>query len=566
MSSKGRNGKKKKTGVTLEAYEVTLFILRVIVSVYCCMFFVAMPLFYHNKYFDIGDFKYTMFMYLTVTFLSLSSIMLVIHIIVLGVSGRIRLSYLKERFMAMSMTDLFVIAFGMASVISFLLSPIRTDEYPVFFLFNTDKNARVVNLPWEGYRGWNMGLRSQLMFVAMYFLISRLFMKSWKKDLICISLSSAFAVFLLGVLNRFHIDPLGMYDGLVEGYINKFLSTLGQATWYSSFMVVMLPVGMALYMFCDRKWTLDKCLLALYVSIGGATFVTQNSDSAYPAFAAIIVMMFAISFMNNERFLRFLEMMILMLGAMKVVGLFQILFPQRLTELDRMSLFVSQSPVTLVLLIALTGLYIVILKKTDSGRFDIIRYKRLRTAVVLCMAACVPLVIIIAYLNTKGMLPTDALAGVEYLTFNDSWGNNRGYTWRNTVEVMREPLWRSMIFTGPGPDCYPMVMYADDIRASMMHEFWNGEIVICAHNEWLNMLFNEGILGFVTYLGIFGSAFVSCARKYDNPVSLACASAIAGYFFHNMFCYQQILCTPMIFCVMALYDFLNANKEMHSEK
>jgi hypothetical protein len=566
MSSKGRNGKKKKTGVTLEAYEVTLFILRVIVSVYCCMFFVAMPLFYHNKYFDIGDFKYTMFMYLTVTFLSLSAIMLVIHIIVLGVSGRIRLSDLKERFMAMSMTDLFVIAFGMASVISFLLSPIRTDEYPVFFLFNTDKDARVVNLPWEGYRGWNMGLRSQLMFVAMYFLISRLFMKSWKKDLICISLSSAFAVFLLGVLNRFHIDPLGMYDGLVEGYINKFLSTLGQATWYSSFMVVMLPVGMALYMFCDRKWTLDKCLLALYVSIGGATFVTQNSDSAYPAFAAIIVMMFAISFMNNERFLRFLEMMILMLGAMKVVGLFQILFPQRLTELDRMSLFVSQSPVTLVLLIALTGLYIVILKKTDSGRFDIIRYKRLRTAVVICMAACVPLVIIIAYLNTKGMLPTDALAGVEYLTFNDSWGNNRGYTWRNTVEVMREPLWRSMIFTGPGPDCYPMVMYADDIRASMMHEFWNGEIVICAHNEWLNMLFNEGILGFVTYLGIFGSAFVSCARKYDNPVSLACASAIAGYFFHNMFCYQQILCTPMIFCVMALYDFLNGDKEMHSEK
>ncbi len=560
MSSKGRNGKKKKTGVTLEAYEVTLFILRVIVSVYCCMFFVAMPLFYHNKYFDIGDFKYTMFMYLTVTFLSLSAIMLVIHIIVLGVSGRIRLSYLKERFMEMSMTDLFVIAFGMASVISFLLSPIRTDEYPVFFLFNTDKDARVVNLPWEGYRGWNMGLRSQLMFVAMYFLISRLFMKSWKKDLICISLSSAFAVFLLGVLNRFHIDPLGMYDGLVEGYINKFLSTLGQATWYSSFMVVMLPVGMALYMFCDRKWTLDKCLLALYVSIGGATFVTQNSDSAYPAFAAIIVMMFAISFMNNERFLRFLEMMILMLGAMKVVGLFQILFPQRLTELDRMSLFVSQSPVTLVLLIALTGLYIVILKKTDSGRFDIIRYKRLRTAVVICMAACVPLVIIIAYLNTKGMLPTDALAGVEYLTFNDSWGNNRGYTWRNTVEVMREPLWRSMIFTGPGPDCYPMVMYADDIRASMMHEFWNGEIVICAHNEWLNMLFNEGILGFVTYLGIFGSAFVSCARKYDNPVSLACASAIAGYFFHNMFCYQQILCTPMIFCVMALYDFLNGDK------
>lgn len=554
MSSKGTIRKKKKSGVTLEAAEVTLFIFRVIVSVYCCLFFVAMPLFYHNRYFDIGDFKYTMFMYLTVTFLSLSAIMLVIHVTVLGLSGRITLSYLKERFMAMSITDLMVLIFGIASVISFLLSPVRTDEYPVFFLFNPNKGERVVNLPWEGYRGWNMGLRSQLMFVAIYFLISRLFMKSWKKDLLYLSLSSAFIVYLLGVLNRFHIDPLGMYDGLIEGYINKFLSTLGQATWYSSFMVVMLPVGMALYMFCDRKWTFNKCLLAVYVSIGGATFVTQNSDSAYPAFAAIVVTMFAISFIDNERFLRFLEMMILMLGAMKVVGLFQILFPERLTVLDRISLFVSQSPVTLILLIALIGLYIIFLRKTDAGRFEISRYRRVRTVLVICAAACVPLVVLTAYLNTKGMLPTDVLSGVEYLTFNDSWGNNRGFTWRNTVEVMREPLWRSMIFTGPGPDCYPMVMYADDIRATLMHEFWNGELVICAHNEWLNMLFNEGILGFVTYLGIFVSSFVSCARKYDNPVSLACASAIAGYFFHNMFCYQQILCTPMIFCVMALHE------------
>nr|MCR4787231.1 O-antigen ligase family protein [Lachnospiraceae bacterium] len=451
-----------------------------------------------------------------------------------------------------SVIDWFVIAFGIVSILSFLFSPNRTNEYPTFFLFKGGADTSVVNLPWEGYTGWNMGLRSQLMFVALYFLASRLFMKSWWKDFLYMMLGSAFIVFFLGVLHRFNIDPLTLYENLDEYYRYKFLSTLGQSSWYSSFMVVLMPLGMAFFLFEDNKRSVTNILLGAFVAVSGATFVTQNSDSAYPAFAAIVTIMFAISFMSNERFLKFWEMLIIFVTAMKVMGVFQLLFPQKATQLDSLSIFMSQSVVTWILLIVMIAAYILFRKMVQKNNFNIADHKSVRNIIVSVIIAAIPISIIITILNTKGIIHINALQDVGYLTFNDYWGNLRGYTWRNTVELMGEEMWRKMALLGPGPDCYATIVYATEPRATEIYNFWNHELVVCAHNEWLNMLFNEGILGLISYLGIFVSALIVFLKKAGNPVMTGCAASVAAYFFHNMFCYQQILCTPMIFLIMAL--------------
>ncbi len=561
MSKKGKKSKSQP----MSASDVTLYIFRILVTTYVCIFFVAMPLFYHDKYFDIGDFKYKMFMYITISFLTMAAIMLAVYIFALFKEKKINAASIKTSVKSLSLIDWFVIAFAVASILSYLFSPNRTNEFPVFYLFRGGEDSPVVNLPWEGYKGWNMGLRSQLVFCALYFLVSRLFMRSWRKDALFLMLASAFIVFFFGVLHRFHIDPLGLYENLEEYHMLKFLSTLGQSSWYSSFMVVLLPIGMAFFEFKQRKITVSNILLTIYVAMGGATFVTQNSDSAYLAFVAIVTVLFAVSFTSNDIFLNFLEMMIVMLGSMKIIGIFQILFPEKATQLDNLSFFVSKSIVTWVLLAVLIVFYIYIRKIFNGEKFLINEHKSIRNVLVALIIALLPLGILIGYLNTRGMLPVSALQGVEYLTFNDNWGNNRGYTWRNTIEVMREPLWKGMALTGPGPDCYATVAYAAEPRASEMQQFWAGEIVVCCHNEWLNMLFNEGILGFISYMGIFVSAVIIFMKKCDNPVAVAGIAAIFGYFFHNIFCYQQILCTPMIFCVIALCEWVRRTPDALTE-
>lgn len=544
--------KKKTKSQPMSASDVTLYIFRIIVSFYCCIFFIAMPLFYHNKYYDIGDFKYKMFMYITVIFLTVSAIMLVIYLICQIRAKKINLTSFKETIRSLSVIDWFVIAFAIVSILSFLFSPSRTSEYPTFFLFKGGEDTSVVNLPWEGYTGWNMGLRSQLFFVALYFLVSRLFMKSWARDFLYMMLGSAFIVFFLGVLHRFNVDPLALYEDLDEYYRYKFLSTLGQSSWYSSFMVVLMPIGMSFFIFNKKEKSVGNILLACFVAISGATFVSQNSDSAYLAFVFIVLILFAVSFADNRLFLKFWEMMIIMIAAMKIVGIFQIMFPEKATQLDKMSFFMSKSAATWILLAAVVAFYVFIRRKAKDDKFDITRYKKVRNVLVALVIACLPLGILTCYLNTKGMINIPAIQNAEYMTFNDGWGNSRGYTWKNTVEVMGEEMWRKMALLGPGPDCYATVMYATEPRATDMFNFWNQELVVCAHNEWLNMMFNEGILGIISYLGIFVSAFIIFIKKCNDPIMTGCAASIAAYFFHNMFCYQQILCTPMIFLIIAL--------------
>ena len=76
-------------------------------------------------------------------------------------------------------------------------------------------------------------------------------------------------------------------------------------------------------------------------------------------------------------------------------------------------------------------------------------------------------------------------------------------------------------------------------------------MLTCAHNEWLNALVNLGIVGVTAYIGIFVSAFRRFLKKADDyPELIAIAVSIVCYMGHNFFCYQQIICTPVIFILM----------------
>ena len=58
-------------------------------------------------------------------------------------------------------------------------------------------------------------------------------------------------------------------------------------------------------------------------------------------------------------------------------------------------------------------------------------------------------------------------------------------------------------------------------------------------------------MGGLAYLGIFVSAMVLFAKKsVKYPELIAPMMCVAAYFWHNFFCYQQIICTPIIFIIM----------------
>lgn len=533
---------RKKQAVTITSADISAFIVRVLVSAYTILLFVLLPLCYRDNYYDIGDFKYELFLKLTLWMLALIVPALLFYFISNCCCHTWKGTTVRQFFSSLSLLDRFVLLYLLACLISFVLSNYNTWQF-----FGEDAS----NPAWFGYNGWYMGLRTQLMLIALYFLVSRFFMKSWKFDLLICVLGASFLVFLLGILHRFLIDPLGLYEGIDASYHILFLSTIGQATWYSSFLCTIFPLGLFLFWYCDKTW--QRIALGIYAAVGFASLVTQNSDSAYLALAAFLSVLFLFSFQSVKHLRRFLEVLLTAALSMRVVGILQLIFTDRAVRLEKLSAFLSQNPLVWIVIFLIALLYFLLIFMDTNGRFSINSVKWAQKLGLIFIIAALPLGILCIYLTTTGHAPA-FFQNISYFVFNDDWGNSRGFTWKYSYSMFAEyPL--SLKLFGIGSDCFASYTYA--YHAADVSAKWGNSVLANAHNEWLNTLLTTGLFGLVSYAGIFVSAFVSFVKKQkDSIYLLAAAGCIASYFFHNMFCYQQVVCTPFIFLVIGLAEFI----------
>ena len=152
-----------------------------------------------------------------------------------------------------------------------------------------------------GYDGWFMGVMSQLFFVLAYIYVSRFWGYS-KSTIICM-VGAATICYQIGILQRFGFNPMGLYDGVGEADIEKFLSTLGQTSWYSSYAILIVPFGMYFYWTAQKTWV--RVLSGIFVAMGFGMLCTTNSDSAYVAMVLILMVFFKYALEDNEKMKRF---------------------------------------------------------------------------------------------------------------------------------------------------------------------------------------------------------------------------------------------------------------------
>ena len=86
---------------------------------------------------------------------------------------------------------------------------------------------------------------------------------------------------------------------------------------------------------------------------------------------------------------------------------------------------------------------------------------------------------------------------------------------------------------------------------------WGDSTLTNAHCEWMNELVCYGIVGAACFAGIFVSAvgrFYKAGRS--NPALIAVALCLLSYTGHNVFCYQQAVCTPFVFLILGMGERL----------
>ena len=539
---------KKKTDSMTTAQNLSDYFVKGIMLVYVFFMLVLYPLLYHDKYFDMGQSKYTIFKWVSIVGLSLMTVMWLIWML----SFKDKLKP-QEELKNFSVTDYFAAGFLLISILS--------------YLFAADRQMAL----W-GYNGWFMGVASQLFFVLAYFYVSRFW--SYSKATIVCMVGAAAICYIIGILQRFGFNPLGMYDGVGEADIEKFLSTLGQTSWYSSYAIMIVPFGMYFYWSTENNKVRVAC--GIFTALGFLMLCTTNSDSAYVAMALLLMVFFRYSLESNDKLKRFLEMSIIGIFAMRLAGWVYALFPERqrtyTTGDEKISKFVTSSTAMLVLLILLMVIYalfwVITNKPKDKEKtaFDISRYKtwiwRITVVAAILVIWGVAMCVILV---TTGKMPAalSALNDVSFFNFDLAWGNHRGFNWRAAWVAFTRANFKDLCI-GVGPDCFAAAM--DKYYYAEVDSYWGGLQLACAHNEWLNMLVTEGILGLVAYVGIFISS-VWRASKYvkDEPVLMALMAAILAYMGHNIFCYQQCICTPVVFIFMAMVEMIIRGKKRGAE-
>lgn len=461
-----------------------------------------------------------------------------------------------------------LITFGWALSLKKIESDGLTDTdwcvlaFLVFSLISAIAGGNFKECIW-GYNGWDMGLLSMLSFGLIYYYYSR-FGKGNRLVLTALCLSALIA-FSIGILHRLMIDPIGVYglgasDELADTYKNQFLSTLGQATWYSSFVCTVLPLGIGVFWSAKKVWL--RVLGGIFSFMGFCTMITQNSDSAYAALAGFMAVFLWFSLLDVDRMERFGEILLLFFAATRFMNLMFKAFPNDILVLDKLSSFLVFHKWmwgAFFLAFLFFGIFFLLSRKQIYSRKGALIVRRILYGL---LAIVIVLVSSHVILSAKGLLPesiTRYTSGIPYLIWGDDWGNGRGRTWAFSFQMYGDMDIVHKLF-GVGPDGY--APYAYSFYQDRLVQMWGDRTLTNAHNEWMNALINYGLFGALAYIGIFFTSIKNFAKKQENlPIIVGFIACIVSYMSHNFFCYQQVCCTPFMFLIIAAGVYLIRKKK-----
>lgn len=528
-----------------------------ILKAYFFIMIAVYPLYAPGGYVQIGEVKYDFFR--NVTLVTLAAMGLVVILTALMSRDR---EWIVNHYRQMSVTDWFVYGYCLTVMLSYLCSAYKKDAL------------------W-GEEGWYMGTMSQIMFVLLYFFFSRYFDVDGRK--LCrmpqdgtdsiqagggeakwlgIWLSASALVFLLGICNRYSLYPIAM-----EGQTETFISTLGNINWFCGYWAVTAPIGIVLY-WCSNKGVI-KLLLGVYSFIAMLSGVTQGSNSAYLVFLLLLFVLLALSLKSDQKLYRFLELCLLFTAAcLAVRGMDNLpgfsynycqwgCSPGGTGEGSVITCILLNSGVMIREFLILVCIYTVVRICGRRGQFLTAKRRWIFSAlaVAAAVAACIAAFLlmvdseILQFRDVPGSIERDSYMVV---VLNEDWGNGRGATWKcgidayNSMDALHK-------LVGIGPDCFADYIYdVPELAERMVDRFWDLRLTN-AHNEWLTMLVNTGVLGLFCYVGIFMTAIVRYLRRAEKqPLLYVYAVVLLAYTVHNMVSFQQILHTPYMFMILGI--------------
>lgn len=501
-----------------------------VISFFIVLIMLVFPLIYNNSYIDILVVKYQFYWGCVVVMLSLclilSFIMLVIdHKMYKGEYAKKFFSGLlpknwRKTFRA---ADFWAIIFWIILVISTLQSDYFYESF------------------W-GNEGRLSGLFLLTLYVAVYFMITRFWKpKEWALDIFLIS---GMIVCFVGITDYFRMDIINFRDNVAPEHWDIFTSTIGNINMYTAYIALILGVAAGWFAVTTSKVRAVWCYLCMVVSF--FAIIMGCSDNAYLALAALFGLLPLVLFRSKVGIRRYLLMAATFGTVVQGINLINQTYVDTVIGLDSLFQILANFNGLLYVVAGLWAAYIAvyILTRNNKNKSDevgpLLMYGWAGLLIFFVLILC----FLMFDANVTGNAEKYGALG-NYLVFNDSWGTNRGYIWRKSLELYKDFDPMNKVF-GYGLETFG-ILTTTKIGAEMPQLYEN------AHNEYLQYLITIGAAGLIAYV-IFLGLVIRCMWKNlkAKPYITGCCFAVICYITQALVNISLPIVSPMMWLLLSI--------------
>lgn len=509
-----------------ETPEVTDVLKEYAVNVYLFVMLLIFPLFFRNNYIDILRAKKALYLCTAACFLLL---MLLLEGI--GVIEKHRSAKAQEVYQRKSMFPLFLCISMTAWLIGVAGSGNPSDAF------------------W-GETGRYLGTVVFLLGSITLLLVAKYV--RWNQMLTWSFLLGATLVFLQIVLNEWGIDVLHMNANLREDMQGYFISTMGSLNFNSSYLCMVIPVGMVMFVMCRERTS--AIVYGSFLFLGFLAAVFCRSDGVFLGIAAAFLVLLWYVLQHKEKSGRLEELLLICILALGMTSLLYHVFGKNAYPLDGVATLLVDvrglaAELVLLLIVYLCFHKLKEKKKKEEGIF---------TFRVVVLTGMLLLGALFVAANTARTVP----AWLQPFVIDDNWGNHRGYIWRRAWRIFSELSVREKLF-GCGTNCFSYVVreaYGEEMRMLFQAEF------VDAHSEYLQMLLTTGIVGVVGYFGMIGYTLIKsikvCRADENALFAVACIWAFLAQGIVNN---PQMTTVPLLFVGLGIFLGVLRKKAVYME-
>ncbi len=471
-------------------------------------------------------------------------VMLTLYPLFVGFHGYTKLTDSKFAFFAAA-TSLWLIVLILVQLIPSMRTPMRRPGllqcliiiYAVLCIFSAllSDNTEYVLLGAGRYDG----LLTELLLVSIFLGISQF--ASMKRGYIYALALSCSICCIIGILQLWGVDflklfPSGFtyYDGGIK-YSGEFFGTIGNVDPFSEFLCLALPLFSVYYITAKKRCfalLLPACLCCFCL------FVSSVSGGKLALLACgLISAPFVLK--RSGRLLRALELSFVLCLPLALALAFH--GEQTGGTITAGFFFGTVSTMMIISSAVLLFLRLILSNKRFSPR-RLSMFFAISSGLIVTIGLSA-----VFFFGTAAGGTIGELSQLLHGNVDDSFGSSRILIWRRALELFQEnPL------VGSGPGTFSL---RADIHFSRFVEETGKTLTTSvdnAHNIYLGMLVNTGIVSLLTFLGAAFASLVKAAKRSFSPIALALGCSLFCYWIQGFFALGLFLVSPLAWIIWGL--------------